>query len=102
MTKKNSSSQKEPPLLAVSDKIEVLKEIVINDDSELNETLFDGLLHPFYDIFLQFLNDVKKEKNVSKITCGIQNGEIPVLIFCTQFLNKEEKKFSYKHIDYEL
>lgn len=102
MAKKNVSSQKEPPLLAVSDKIEVLKEIVVHDDFELNETLFDELLHPFYDTFLQFLNDVKKEKNVSKITCGIQDGEIPLLIFCTQLTNNEEKKYTYQYIDCEI
>lgn len=102
MAKKNVSSQKEPPLLAVSDKIEVLKEIVVHDDFELNETLFDELLHPFYDTFLQFLNDVKKEKNVSKITCVIQDGEIPLLIFCTQLANNEEKKYTYQYIDCEI
>ena len=99
---KSTDGPRELPLLAVSDKIEVLHEIVISDTNELNEELFGDLLEPYYDELIQFLSDIRNVPNVVRIGCAITRGtDSADIIFQTEFRDQTCRNFEYRHVNEE-
>lgn len=95
---KSTDGPRELPLLAVSDKIEVLHEIVVSDTNELNEELFGDLLEPYYDELMQFLSDIRNVPNVVRIGCAItQNNDSADVIFQAEFRDQTCRHFEYRH-----
>lgn len=76
MSQTKKGSQTESSRLAVEDRICVLKDIITDENGQIDESLlFDSLMQPYYDQLAQFFSEIHdREEPVSRIRCIVKKG----------------------------